>query len=250
MKTFFYNIISLILIASVLPSCTRAAPAWQAEFEKGQAALSSSDYANAIRYIESSIEKAEKEGVAKKDLTAEFACLSKCYLAIGNKEKARQLTDQSIAQPGLDKDSIKLIPLLNASYDLAYREKNFDLASQTAQRSLEIQKKAKSPNDSQLIETYNQLIAALCVGGKCSDIAPLLQEQLEVRRRSLGADHPHVAVSLSLLGENAEKKRDYEKALKYYEEALAIRKKTDPSLIAQSEKNVLRVHQKTIDRER
>ncbi|MBX9692170.1 MAG: tetratricopeptide repeat protein, partial [Cyanobacteria bacterium] len=133
---------------------------------------------------------------------------------------------------------------------LAYQQKNYDQASLAAQRILDIQKKVLGPNDSQLIDTYNQLIAALCVGGKCEDTEPLLKEQLEVRSKSLGPEHPHVAVSLCLLGESAEKKKDYERALKYYENALTIRRKTDPMLVRQTEKNVLRVHQKAMDQDR
>ena len=168
----------------------------------------------------------------------------------GDKEAGLKLLKESLERGEAEwgPDSPKLLPVLHEIYKVDYRESRFDEALVLAERCLKIQKKAYGPESKELIDTLNRVIAASCAGKKCEDTGPLLREQLDLRVKHLGPDHPHVAVSWALLGELAEKKGDYDKALSCFENALAIRRKSDPTLVENSERNIVRVHQKILEK--
>lgn len=58
---------------------------------------------------------------------------------------------------------------------------------------------------------------------------PIAEKALRVRRAALGPLHADVAASLDLLGYIADEQAEYEKAVRYFEEAVAIREKPGPA---------------------
>ncbi len=125
-----------------------------------------------------------------------------------------------------------------------YQSKHFDKANQMALKLLKEQEARLGGNSPQLIETLNLVIASACAGKKCADTTPWLLQLLELRKKVLGPEHPHVAVTLAMLGENAEMKGDLKKARQYYEKALSIRMKEEPSLVEATKKNLERIDKK------
>jgi tetratricopeptide (TPR) repeat protein len=125
-----------------------------------------------------------------------------------------------------------------------YQTKHFDKANEMAQRLLKRQEASEGKDSPYLIETLNLVIASACAGKKCADTTPWLQQLLELRAKVLGPDHPHVAVTLAMLGENAEMKGELAKAKQYYKQALAIRIKVEPALVEPTRKNLVRIENK------
>ena len=125
-----------------------------------------------------------------------------------------------------------------------YQIKHFDKANEMAKKLLRRQEASEGKNSPYLIETLNLVIASACAGNKCADTTPCLLRLLELRKKVLGPDHPHVAVTLAMLGENAEMKGDLAKAKHYFEKALAIRVKVEPALVEPTRKNIVRIESK------
>ncbi|MBP7862515.1 tetratricopeptide repeat protein [bacterium] len=125
-----------------------------------------------------------------------------------------------------------------------YQTRHFDKANQMARRLLKRQEMKEGKDSPYLIETLNLVIASACAGKKCSDTTPWLLRLLELRKKVLGPDHPHVAVTLAMLGENAEMKGELLKAKQYFEEALAIRTKVERALVEPTRKNLVRIESK------
>lgn len=125
-----------------------------------------------------------------------------------------------------------------------YQTRHFDKANEMALKLLKQQEISLGKNSPELIETLNLVIASACAGKKCRDTTPWLLQLLELRKKILGPEHPHVAVSLAMLGENAEMKGDLKKARLYYEKALLIRQKVEPSLVEPTKRNLERIDKK------
>lgn len=125
-----------------------------------------------------------------------------------------------------------------------YQSKNFDKANEMALKLLKEQEIENGKDSPKLIETLNLVIASACAGKKCADTTPWLLQLLELRKKVLGPQHPHVAVTLAMLGENAELKGDLKKARQYYEKALLIRTKVEPSLVDATKQNLVRIDKK------
>ncbi|MCW5823036.1 MAG: tetratricopeptide repeat protein [Cyanobacteria bacterium TGS_CYA1] len=113
-----------------------------------------------------------------------------------------------------------------------------------ALKLLKKQEERLGKDNPELIEILNLVIASACAGKKCADTTPWLLQLLELRKKVLGPKHPHVAVSLAMLGENAEMKGDLKKARQYYEKALLIRTEVEPSLVQATKRNLVRVDKK------
>jgi hypothetical protein len=113
-----------------------------------------------------------------------------------------------------------------------------------SQKLLKRQEISEGKDSPYLIETLNLVIASACAGKKCADTTPWLLQLLELRKKVLGPDHPHVAVTLAMLGENAEIKGEFAKAKQYFEKALAIRVKVEPALVEPTRKNLVRIESK------
>lgn len=125
-----------------------------------------------------------------------------------------------------------------------YQTKHFDKAHEMALKLLKKQEERLGKDNPELIEILNLVIASACAGKKCADTTPWLLQLLELRKKVLGPKHPHVAVSLAMLGENAEMKGDLKKARRYYEKALLIRTEVEPSLVQATKRNLVRVDKK------
>lgn len=125
-----------------------------------------------------------------------------------------------------------------------YQSKNFGKANELAKRLLRHQEAVEGKDSQYLIETLNLVIASACAGKKCADTTPWLQQLLDLRKKLLGPDHPHVAVTLAMLGENAEMKGELAKAKQYYKKALEIRIKVEPALVEPTRKNLVRIENK------
>ncbi len=125
-----------------------------------------------------------------------------------------------------------------------YRAKKFSQAHKLALQLLQLQEKSEGKDSPALIETLNLVIASACAQDRCKDTTPWLVRQLELRKKNLGENHPHVAVSLCLLGENAESKGNWLKAEQYYQSALELRKKIEPALVEATGRNLDRVNRK------
>lgn len=145
------------------------------------------------------------------------------------------------------KDNELLIPIYKQIAKLHYRKKNFVEAGNAAREALRLERSCCEPQSEKLLESLNLVIASACALDRCADTQPWLVEQLEIRKLRLGALHPHVAVSLCLIGEVLEKKGQFKQAEAKYAEALEIRRKSEPELVAQTEKNLLRVREKMKD---
>lgn len=180
------------------------------------------------------------------DRSDEFLALAKTKSEKGDKAGARRAIDNAIGDAALrdGPDSIQLLLAVRESARLYYKDKDLANAEKAAKWALLLEKVNFGEDSEESIETLNIAIAAACAQDRCADTTPLLEQQLLIRRKHLGNDHPHVAVSLSLLGEAAEKKGDFKLALKYFEDALSIRKKKEPQLVALTEKNLERIRQK------
>ncbi len=125
-----------------------------------------------------------------------------------------------------------------------YQTRHFDKANEMAQKLLKRQVISEGKDSPYLIETLNLVIASACAGKKCADTTPWLLQLLELRKKVLGPDHSHVAVTLAMLGENAEMKGELAKSKQYFEKALAIRVKVEPALVEPTRKNLVRIESK------
>lgn len=146
------------------------------------------------------------------------------------------------ANPVFAKNIHDLTPIQSIRRE--YQVKHFDKANEMALKLLKKQEKQLGKDSPELIETLNLVIASACAGKKCADTTPWLLQMLELRKKVLGPEHPHVAVTLAMLGENAEMKGDLKKARQYYEKALLLRTKVEPSLVEATKRNLVRIDMK------
>lgn len=199
--------------------------------------------------LASGLEQAVKEGIPEKDLGRYRLLLTRCYTVQGKIAEADAESSRALdsARKLYARESPELLPYLLARSRVAYRKGDFAQSRSRALEALSIQEKSHGKESQDQIETINLIVSAACADDRCADTEPYVKRQLALRRKYLGADHPHVASSLCLLGELAEKKNQLEEAEKYFSEALAIREKTARELVEGTRKNLVRLHLKKLD---
>ena len=238
--------ISCLLLCTVLVavSCTQsqAIPNWKDLVRSGRIEMQKGAYSDAKRFLSQGLKEATDKRVDGVLLAPIYLDLSEVNQELSDAEGARTAVDAAIASAKSGGDnSEQLIPLYKQSAKLFYRKKDFSNSQIAAQEALRLERECCDPKSEKLLDGLNLCISAACAQDRCADTGPLLLEQLEIRREHFGPNHPHVAVSLCLLGELAEKKGRWKEAERRYEEALAIRRKTEPALVTQTEKNLTRV---------
>jgi len=216
---------------------------WQERVDKGRIAMQNRDYKAASELFESAIHQAMTRGVSGVRVAPVYLANAQAEIELGNLQEATFLLDGAIREAQKDggKNSEQLIPIYKERWKLFYRQKKFVDAQREAKEALRLERNCCEPGSERLLDSLNLVIASACAQDRCADTGPYLEEQLQIRREHLGKEHPHVAVSLCLLGELAEKKQQWKEAEARYIEALAIRKKAEPQLVAQTEKNLTRV---------
>jgi len=189
------------------------------------------------------IDKGKSAGANGVQLAPVYLDLSRAELLANNDQAARTAVDAALqsALAGGGKDSEQLIPIYKESASQFYGKKQFVESLAAAKEALRLERNCCEPGSDKLLDSLNRVIAATCAQDRCADTAPYLQEQLEIRQKRLGPNHPHVAVSLCLLAEVDEKKGKWKEAETKYLQALEIRKKVEPQLLSQTEKNLVRV---------
>lgn len=216
---------------------------------QGARQLDSGQTEQATLSLASGLEQAAKEGIPEKDLGRYRLLLTRCYTVQGKIDEADAESSRALesARKSYGKESPELLPFLLARSRVAYRKGDFAQSRSRALEALSIQEKSQGKESKDEIETINLIVSAACADDRCADTQPYIERQLALRRRFLGADHPHVASSLCLLGELAEKKNQLEEAEKYFSEALAIREKSAKELVEGTRKNLVRLHLKKLD---
>lgn len=242
---FVLRTIMISILAAIPSSCALAA-SWQDVVREGRVAVRNGDEERGMRLIEQGIDAAKKAGANGLQLAPVYLDLAQVEIALNKTDEARAALDAAIndATAAGGGDSEQLIPIYKQSAKLFYRQKDFIKAQAAAKDWLRLERACCEPGSEKLLASMNVAIAAACAQDRCADTGALLTEQLEIRKKHLGAEHPHVAVSLCLLGELAEKKGNWQAAESLYKEALAIRKKVEPNLVSQTEKNLVRVKEK------
>ncbi len=201
---------------------------------------------DAVSLLEKSVNTASTTGIKDQRISNAYQDLSSAYVANHEDVKALEALNSAhqLACEFGGKDNEMLIPIYKQIGKLHYRKKEFVQAGIAAREALRLERSCCEPQSEKLLESLNLVIASACALDRCADTQPWLVEQLEIRKLRLGADHPHVAVSLCLIGELLEKKGQWKEAEAKYLEALDIRRKSEPALVAQTEKNLLRVREK------
>jgi tetratricopeptide (TPR) repeat protein len=77
-------------------------------------------------------------------------------------------------------------------------------------------------DDARLVKPLNDVVRVTCIDGKCEATIPYLNQILEIRLKTIGANSVQVATTYLLLGEAYEKMHDYANALSYFRKAVHI----------------------------
>lgn len=241
----FIGILAIAFATFVLPSCAqKPAPAagWEDSVRSGRLAMQVADYQNAKQFISKGLAEAARQNVDGVVIAPVYLDLAKSCEHLNDPAAARTAVDAAlVAARSGGKSNEQLIPIYKESAKLFYRKKDFVNSQAAAHEALRLERECCDAKSDKLLDSLNLCIAAACAQDRCADTGPLLLEQLEIRRQHLGLNHPHVAVSLCLLGELAEKKGRWKEAEERYKEALAIRKKSEPGLVKRTEENLIRV---------
>jgi tetratricopeptide (TPR) repeat protein len=241
--TAYFVSLVMIVASGVLSSCVSVQPeSWQDDVRIGRLAMHNGEEEKAKLFLSKGIEGARYANVDPIVIAPIYLDLSRTETALKNPDGARSAVDAArVAASSGGKDNEQLIPIYKESAKLFYRKKDFVNSQLAAQNALRLERECCDAKSEKLLDSLNLCISAACAQDRCADTGPLLEEQLEIRKEHLGPVHPHVAVSLCLLGELAEKKGQWKEAEARYIEALSIRKKTEPGLVKQTEKNLVRV---------
>ncbi|MGD9681858.1 MAG: tetratricopeptide repeat protein [Candidatus Obscuribacterales bacterium] len=241
------RLLAAIFVSFIFSGCGTAAD--NELLLQGAKQLDEGQTEQAALSLSSGLEQAAKEGAPEKGLGRYRLLLTRCYIVQGKIDEADRessLAFQS-AQKLYGKESPELVPYLLARSRVAYRKGDFAQSRNRALDALSIQEKSQGKESKDQIDTIDLIVSAACADDRCADTEPYLERQLALRKKFLGEDHPHVASSLCLLGELAEKKNQLEEAEKYYSEALAIREKSAKELVESTRKNLVRLHLKKLD---
>ncbi|MBX9666818.1 MAG: tetratricopeptide repeat protein [Candidatus Obscuribacterales bacterium] len=241
-------VLSLLSVCLLLASCSQT-NAFDDSLRRGRLALQEGRVVDAVSLLQESTNAASSTGIKDQRVINAYLDLSNAYVANHEDGKALEALNSAhrIALEFGGKNNELLIPIYKQIAKLHYRKKEFVESGDAAREALRLERSCCEPQSEKLLDSLNLCIASACALDRCADTQPWLEEQLEIRKLRLGAQHPHVAVSLCLIGEILEKKRRWKEAEAKYLEALAIRRKAEPALVAQTEKNLLRVREKIKD---
>lgn len=236
-----FQLVLLSMSITVLNACTQTA-SWHDTVNQGRLALRDGDFKNAQTLLSRGVNEALNDNVSPVVIAPIYLDLGRAESSLKNTDATRAALDAALAAAKSGgEDNEQLIPIYKERWRLNYRRKDFVKAQADAAQALRLERQCCDPKSERLLDSLNMNIAAACAQDRCADTGPLLLEQLEIRREKLGPIHPHVAVSLCLLGELAEKKGQWKEAERRYVEALAIRKRSEPGLVQLTEKNLTRV---------
>lgn len=237
-----FRIIVFSIIAVSVSSCGNSI-GWQKDIQQARLEAQQDNNEKAATLFQHGIESGKSAGASGVQLAPIYLELSRAQLALNHDTEARAAIDaglQSALSSG-GKDNEQLIPIYKESASQFYRKQQFAQSLTAAKEALRLERACCEPGSEQLLDSLNRVISATCAQDRCADTEPYLLEQLDIRRKKLGANHPHVAVSLCLLAEVDEKKGRFKEAETKYLEALEIRKKVEPYLVSQTQKNLTRV---------
>ena len=239
------SVVAAVLVVSFLSGCTAKTDSvadWQSALRSGRLALQEGEYEKAKQFLSMGLAEANSKKIDGVVTAPAYLDLAKTYERLNEPVAARTAVDAALlAANSGGKNNEQLIPIYKESAKLFYRKKDFVNSQVAAHEALRMERDCCDSKSEKLLDSLNLCIAAACAQDRCADTGPLLLEQLEIRRQHLGPNHPHVAVSLCLLGELAEKKGQWKEAENRYIEALAIRKKSEPGLVTRTEENLTRV---------
>ncbi len=237
-----FRTILVSIIAISIAACGKAT-SWQDDIHRARLEMQNGNREIARTLFQKGIDSGKKTGANGLQLAPLYLELSRVELALKNDTAARTAVDAAIeaGQSGGGKNSEQLIPIYKESANQFYRKKQFVESQAAAKEALRLERLCCEPGSLHLIDSLNRVISATCAQDRCADTAPYLEEQLEIRRKHFGPTHSHVAVSLCLLAEVDEKKMKWKDAESKYLQALEIRRKVEPQLVSQTEKNLVRV---------
>lgn len=215
---------------------------WKETANDAHLAAQSGDYERTRQEFEIAIQDARSSGADPVQLAPLYFEKARAEIELKQTAPAERSLDAAVeAALGGGKDNEQLIPIYKERWKLLYRQKQFARAQTDAKEVLRLQRNCCEPGSEGLLDALNLVIASACAQDRCADTSAYLKEQLDIRRAHLGKEHPHVAVSLCLLGELAEKQQHWQEAAKLYGEALDIRKRSEPGLVASTERILSRV---------
>lgn len=138
-------------------------------------------------------------------------------------------------------DTGDILSQLGATY---FAERKFKESQKSWQESLEIAQQAEKPDETKEEAAINGVIAASCAQGMCTDNEALMKRLLELRRKNLGNEHPFTLISMNLLAELYDHKKNYAAAKPLYVQVYDITKKNSSEDLPAAMVNLARIERR------